>query len=34
MEADITNGYVPEGEITEEIKLDLIKLGWIVREYE
>jgi hypothetical protein len=32
IEADITNGYVPEGEITEEIKLDLIKLGWIVRE--
>lgn len=27
-------GYVAEGFATEEIKLDLIKLGWIVKPYE
>jgi hypothetical protein len=24
------NGYVPEGQVTEEIKLDLNRLGWIL----
>jgi hypothetical protein len=27
-------GYVPEGVVTEEIRLDLMKLGWTVRPYE
>ena len=27
-------GYVSEGSVTDEIKLDLIKLGWIVKPYE
>lgn len=27
-------GYVPEGDVTDEIRLDLIKLGWIVKPYE
>ena len=27
-------GYVPEGDVTDEIRLDLMKLGWIVRPYE
>lgn len=27
-------GYVEEGFVTDEIKLDLIKLGWIVKPYE
>ena len=27
------NGYVPEGEITEEIEADLLKLGWIPVPY-
>jgi hypothetical protein len=29
-----SNGYVPEGFVTEEIKLDLIMIGWIVKPYE
>lgn len=28
------NGYVGEGYVTEEVRLDLIKLGWIVKPYE
>jgi hypothetical protein len=28
------DGYVSEGHATEEIKLDLMKLGWIVKPYE
>lgn len=27
-------GYVPEGDVTDEIRLDLMKLGWVVRPYE
>lgn len=27
-------GYVPEGVVTEEIRDDLLKLGWIVEPYE
>jgi hypothetical protein len=27
-------GYVPESVVTDEIRLDLMKLGWIVRPYE
>jgi hypothetical protein len=27
-------GYVPESVVTDEIRLDLIKLGWTVRPYE
>lgn len=27
-------GYVPESDVTDEIREDLLKLGWIVREYE
>jgi hypothetical protein len=27
-------GYVPEGNVTDEIRLDLMKLGWIVKPYE
>jgi len=26
-------GFVSEGEVTDEIKLDLIKLGWVVKPY-
>jgi hypothetical protein len=22
-------GYVPEGDVTDEIRLDLMKLGWV-----
>lgn len=28
------DGNVPEGFITEEIRLDLIRLGWIAKPYE
>lgn len=28
------NGYLPEGTVSDEIKLDLIKLGWVVKPYE
>ena len=28
------NGFVTEGIATEEIKTDLIRLGWIVKPYE
>lgn len=28
------NGFVTEGFVTDEIKLDLIRLGWIVKLYE
>lgn len=28
------NKYVSEGTITDEIRADLLKLGWIVKEYE
>jgi len=28
------NGFVCEGFVTEEIRLDLIKLGWIIKPYE
>lgn len=27
-------GYAPEGFVTDEIKTDLLKLGWVVRPYE
>jgi len=33
-EEGITSGYVPEGQVTEEIELDLKKLGWIPIEWE
>ena len=26
------HGYVPEGTVTEEIAMDLFRLGWIVKE--
>lgn len=29
-----TNGFVAESFITEEIRLDLIRLGWIAKPYE
>lgn len=29
-----TKGYVGESEVTDEIRLDLIKLGWTVKPYE
>ena len=28
------NGYVPESVVTDEIRLDLMKLGWTIRLYE
>ena len=31
---DDTNGYVPEGHVTEEVQADLKKLGWIPVEWE
>jgi hypothetical protein len=27
-------GYVPESVVTDEIRLDLMKLGWTVKNYE
>lgn len=27
-------GYVSEGVVTEEVSLDLMKLGWIIKPYE
>lgn len=27
-------GIVPEGSVTDEIRLDLLKLGWIIRSYD
>lgn len=27
-------GYVPESVVTDEIRLDLMKLGWIIKPYE
>jgi hypothetical protein len=32
-DADGTKGYVPEGVVTEEIKEDLNKLGWVPSEW-
>lgn len=29
-----TQGYVSEGFVTDEVRLDLIKLGWIIKPYE
>jgi hypothetical protein len=29
-----TNGYVGEGFVTDEIRLDLLKLGWVVKPYD
>lgn len=29
-----SNGYVAEGVVTEEISLDLMKLGWTIKPYE
>lgn len=29
-----TKGYVPESIVTDEIRLDLMKIGWIVKPYE
>jgi hypothetical protein len=31
---ETTPGYVGEGVVTDEIKLDLIKIGWIIKPYE
>jgi len=31
---DGSKGYVPEGQVTEEIELDLKKLGWVPIEWE
>jgi len=28
------HGYVPEGTVTEEIAMDLFRLGWTVRKYD
>jgi hypothetical protein len=28
------NGFVAEGFVTDEIKLDLIKLGWTIKPYD
>jgi hypothetical protein len=28
------NGYVPESFVTDEIRLDLIKLGWTIKSYK
>jgi len=28
------DGYVPEGTVTEEIAMDLFRLGWTVRKYD
>lgn len=28
------NGFVSEGFVTDEIRLDLIKLGWIIKPYD
>ena len=28
------NGFVGEGFVTEEIRTDLLKLGWIIKPYE
>jgi hypothetical protein len=33
-DADGTKGYVPEGQVTEEIEQDLRMLGWVPMEYE
>lgn len=32
--SDHITGYVPEGVVTEEIREDLSKLGWIIKPYE
>lgn len=29
-----TEGYVSESFVTEEVRLDLIRLGWIIKPYE
>jgi hypothetical protein len=29
-----TKGYVPEGTVTDEVREDLFKLGWIPKEWE
>lgn len=29
-----SNGFVVEGFVTDEIKLDLLRMGWIVKPYE
>lgn len=29
-----SNGYVSEGFVTEEVRLDLLRLGWIIKPYE
>jgi hypothetical protein len=31
---DGTKGYVPEGTITDEIREDLFRLGWIPKEWD
>ena len=28
------NGYVPESVVTDEVRSDLIRLGWVVRPYD
>lgn len=32
--SDVIAGYVSEGCVTDEIKLDLLKMGWTIRPYE
>lgn len=32
--ANSTDGYVPESFVTDEIRLDLIKMGWVIKPYE
>jgi nucleoside-triphosphatase THEP1 len=27
-------GYAPEGFVTDEIRKDLLKIGWIIKSYE
>lgn len=29
-----TNGYVTEGFVTDEVRADLLKLGWTIQSYE
>jgi hypothetical protein len=34
LDARLATGYVPEGQVTEEIEEDLKKLGWVAVEWE
>jgi len=31
-DGELTNSYIGEGEITDEVKEDLFKLGWLVAD--